>query len=49
MTSSTNEDDVMKGYRLGANTYIQKRANLKRAIQVLGEYWSVFAKLPPVA
>jgi two-component system response regulator len=49
MTSSVNEDDVLKGYRLGANTYIQKRANLKRAISVLGEYWSVFAKLPPVA
>jgi two-component system response regulator len=49
LTSSISEDEVLKGYRLGANTYIQKRANLRRAIQVLGEYWSVFATLPAMA
>jgi CheY-like chemotaxis protein len=49
MTSSVSEDEVLRGYQLGANTYIQKRANLRHAIEVLGEYWSTFATLPPAA
>jgi len=49
LTTSIREEDVARGYRLGANTYIQKPSNLKRAIAALGEYWGVFATLPPVA
>jgi CheY-like chemotaxis protein len=49
MSSSISREDVALGYRLGANTYIQKQANLVHAMKVLGEYWGIFAKLPPVS
>jgi CheY-like chemotaxis protein len=49
LSSSITKEDIAEGYRLGANTYIQKQANLVHAIDVLGEYWGVFAKLPRVA
>jgi two-component system response regulator len=49
LSSSITKEDVEEGYRLGANTYIQKEANLVRAISVLGEYWGIFARLPAVA
>jgi CheY-like chemotaxis protein len=49
LSSSISRDDIALGYRLGANTYIQKQANLVQAMKVLGEYWGIFAKLPPVA
>jgi CheY-like chemotaxis protein len=49
LSSSITKEDVAEGYRLGANTYIQKQANLVHAIGILGEYWGVFAKLPRVA
>ncbi len=49
LSSSITKEDVAEGYRLGANTYIQKQASLVRAIAVLGEYWGVFAQFPRVA
>lgn len=49
LSSSITKEDIATGYRLGANTYIQKQANLVHAIAVLGEYWGVLAKLPRVA
>ncbi len=49
LTTSIRDEDIAKGYRLGANTYIQKPSNLLKAIEVLGEYWGVFAMLPPAA
>ena len=49
LSSSITKEDIAEGYRLGANTYIQKQANLMHAIDVLGEYWGVFAKFPKVA
>jgi CheY-like chemotaxis protein len=49
LSSSITKGDIAEGYRLGANTYIQKQANLVHAIDILGEYWGVFAKLPRVA
>jgi CheY-like chemotaxis protein len=49
LSSSITKEDIAQGYRLGANTYIQKQANLMHAIDVLGEYWGVFAKFPKVA
>ena len=48
-TSSAREEDVSRSYRLGTNTYIQKPVEFQdyaRAIAVLDEYWTGFAKLP---
>lgn len=52
LTASDREEDVVRSYRLGSNTYIQKPvefAKFLQALDVLGEYWIVIAKLPSVA
>jgi DNA-binding response OmpR family regulator len=52
LTASDREEDVVKSYRLGSNTYIQKPvefAKFLQALDVLGQYWIVIAKLPSVA
>lgn len=49
LSSSITKEDIATGYRLGANTYIQKEANLVQAMNVLGQYWGIFARLPAVA
>jgi two-component system response regulator len=52
LTASDREDDVVKSYRLGSNTYIQKPVEFEKflqALDVLGQYWIVIAKLPSVA
>jgi hypothetical protein len=40
---------VSRGYRLGANTYIRKPSNLLKTVEILGQYWGIFAQLPPAA
>jgi CheY-like chemotaxis protein len=52
LTASDREEDVVKSYRLGSNTYIQKPVEFEKflhALEVLGEYWIVIAKLPSAA
>jgi CheY-like chemotaxis protein len=52
LTASDREEDIVKSYRLGSNTYIQKPvefAKFLQALDVLGQYWIVIAKLPTVA
>jgi two-component system response regulator len=52
LTASDREEDVVKSYRLGSNTYIQKPVEFEKflqALDVLGQYWIVIAKLPSVA
>ncbi len=52
LTASDREEDIVKSYRLGSNTYIQKPVEFEKflhALEVLGEYWIVIAKLPPAA
>jgi two-component system, response regulator len=52
LTASDREEDVVKSYRLGSNTYIQKPVEFDKflhALEVLGEYWIVVAKLPAEA
>lgn len=42
LTSSRLEDDVLRGYQLGANSYIQKPVQFERFRQIvrqLGAYW----------
>jgi CheY-like chemotaxis protein len=52
LTASDREEDVVRSYQLGSNTFIQKPVEFDkflRALDVLGEYWIVIAKLPPAA
>jgi CheY-like chemotaxis protein len=50
LTVSEQQQDVHKSYKLGANTFITKPVDFEKfvhAMEVLGEYWMVIAKLPP--
>jgi CheY-like chemotaxis protein len=50
LTVSERQEDVNKSYKLGANTFITKPVDFEKfahAMEVLGEYWMVIAKLPP--
>jgi len=50
LTVSEGQEDVRRSYKLGANTYITKPVDFEKfvhAMEILGEYWMVIAKLPP--
>lgn len=50
LTSSREEQDIIRGYNLGANSYIQKPvdyAQFLEAIRQLGVYWMVLNEPPP--
>jgi two-component system response regulator len=51
LTSSDEQRDMIEGYSLGANSYIQKPvdfAKFLQAIETLGLYWLVFNRIPRV-
>lgn len=50
LTSSNEEQDVVRSYDLGANSFVQKPVDFAEFIDAarhLGLYWLVFNKLPP--
>ena len=50
LTSSREEQDVVSGYDLGANSYIRKPVDFVQfieAIRLLGLYWLVLNEFPP--
>jgi two-component system response regulator len=51
MTSSREERDMVSGYELGVNSYVQKPvdfAEFRKAVKTLGLYWLVTNR-PPVS
>ena len=51
LTSSDEEQDIVKGYRLGANSYVRKPVDFvefTRAAQQLGLYWLLMNRAAPV-
>jgi two-component system, response regulator len=51
LTSSLEEMDVIKGYQLGANSYIRKPVDFNQfneAIRLLGLYWLLWNEPPPL-
>ncbi|HLG99420.1 MAG TPA: response regulator [Bryobacteraceae bacterium] len=52
LTSSKQEEDVVRGYHLGVNSYIQKPVDFDQfqaAIKHLGYYWLLLNQPPPAA
>jgi len=50
LTSSLEERDLVKGYSLGANSYVRKPvdfADFLEAVKQLGLYWLVLNQSPP--
>jgi two-component system, response regulator len=46
---SSSREDIVEGYRLGANSYVTKRVNFDRfseAMRYLGWYWLNLNELP---
>ena len=51
LTSSNEEQDIVSGYKLGANSYIRKPVNFNQfvdAIKLLGLYWLIWNEPAPV-
>ena len=50
LTSSREEKDLLRGYRLGVNAYVVKPVSFKEfidAIQELGVFWALINEPPP--
>ena len=50
LTTSTREEDVVKTYDLGVNTFITKPVRFEdfiRVVTTIQEYWILIATLPP--
>jgi two-component system response regulator len=49
-TSSSEEEDLIKSYNLGANSYVRKPVEFERFLEAtrhLGMYWLVVNQAPP--
>ena len=50
LTSSSEEEDILSSYRLGANSYVRKPVafqSFAEAVQQLGLYWLLINQPPP--
>jgi two-component system response regulator len=51
LTSSKEENDIITGYKLGANSYVRKPVDFvqfSEAIRQLGLYWLIINEPPPI-
>jgi two-component system response regulator len=51
LTSSTEEQDLIEGYKTGANSYVRKPVDFTQfveAVRQLGLYWLVLNEVPPM-
>jgi two-component system, response regulator len=51
LTSSTEEQDLMTGYDLGANSYVRKPIDFQKflvSVQQIGLYWLAVNEGPPI-
>jgi CheY-like chemotaxis protein len=51
LTSSKEEQDLLNGYKLGANSYIRKPVDFTQfidSVRQLGLYWLLLNELPPM-
>lgn len=49
-TTSSNEQDIITGYQLGANSYIRKPVSFDAMVEAMGvikTYWMELVSLPP--
>jgi CheY-like chemotaxis protein len=52
LTSSREENDLVKGYELGANSYVVKPVDFDQfisAVSQLGVFWAIINEPPPIA
>ena len=52
LTSSKQEEDLVRGYRLGVNSYVRKPVDFNEfveAVRQVGLYWLVLNEPPPTA
>ena len=50
LTSSREEEDILKGYQLGVNAFVMKPINFEEFIKVVGQvglFWAVINLPPP--
>ncbi|MBT7301440.1 MAG: response regulator [Victivallales bacterium] len=50
LTTSAADEDIVRSYQLGANSYIQKPVTFEKMVEImdsLGQYWLSIVKLPP--